>query len=96
MTQLKKLLAYLATRFGYYAKRVQTLDFDFDTWSLHHAGPHSVVNPTVLAVWAAMPELFPRCHAIWLNHHYVQLLILLVGRRSSRRGCTSRTSMNYV
>jgi hypothetical protein len=21
-----------------------------------------------------MPELFPRCHAIWLNHHYVQLL----------------------
>jgi hypothetical protein len=74
MTQLKKLLAYLATRFEYYAKHVQTLDFDFDTWSLHHAGPHSVVNPTVLAVWAAMPELFPRCHAIWLNHHYVRLL----------------------
>jgi hypothetical protein len=64
--------AYLATRFGYYAKRLHMFNLDDETWSVD--APR-VVDPSVLAAWSTMPELFPRCHALRVHSSYLRLFI---------------------
>jgi hypothetical protein len=62
--------AHFGRRFEYYAKRVKILVLAIDTpWFRRR---ERIVDPSVLAAWAAMPQLFPRLRDLWIQTGYLR------------------------